>query len=53
MALLRYSYIHKVEGYPDSAQREADRLKDEFVSTEHLLLSIAEGKGLGIGDIED
>ena len=29
----------------DSAQREADRLKDEFVSAEHLLLAIAEGKG--------
>jgi len=35
----------RLKGILDSAQREADRLKDEFVSTEHLLLSIAEGKG--------
>ena len=35
----------RLKGILDSAQREADRLKDEFVSTEHLLLAIAEGKG--------
>src|SRR3989337_3061150 len=35
----------RLKGILDSAQREADRLKDEFVSPEHLLLSIAEGKG--------
>lgn len=35
----------RLKGILDSAQREVDRLKDEFVSTEHLLLSIAEGKG--------
>src|SRR5262245_52808713 len=29
----------------DSAFREADRLKDDFVSTEHLLLGLAEVKG--------
>jgi ATP-dependent Clp protease ATP-binding subunit ClpB len=28
----------------DKAKKEADRLKDEYVSTEHLLLSIAEEK---------
>lgn len=29
----------------DAAFRQADRLKDEYVSTEHLLLAIAETKG--------
>jgi len=29
----------------DAAAREADQLKDEFVSTEHLLLAMADGKG--------
>src|SRR5919198_3505424 len=28
----------------DRAEREADRLKDEYVSTEHLLLSLSELK---------
>ncbi|MEK7851084.1 MAG: ATP-dependent Clp protease ATP-binding subunit, partial [Deltaproteobacteria bacterium] len=35
----------RLKGILDAAQREADRLKDEFVSTEHLLLAIADGKG--------
>jgi ATP-dependent Clp protease ATP-binding subunit ClpB len=29
----------------DSALREAERLKDEFISTEHLLLAISDAKG--------
>ena len=29
----------------DQAQAEADRLKDEFVSTEHLLIAIADESG--------
>src|SRR5512138_3367252 len=29
----------------DASQREADKLKDEFVSTEHLLLGIISDKG--------
>ncbi|MGH7215221.1 MAG: Clp protease N-terminal domain-containing protein, partial [Tepidisphaeraceae bacterium] len=28
-----------------AAQKEADRLKDEYVSTEHLLLALAQAKG--------
>ncbi len=35
----------RLKGVLDSAQKEADRLKDEFISTEHLLLAIADGKG--------
>jgi len=31
----------------DNAQKEADRLKDEYVSTEHLLIAIAEESGRG------
>src|SRR5918911_34678 len=30
----------------DRAEREAERLKDEYVSTEHLLLALAETKAL-------
>src|SRR5712671_758911 len=30
----------------DQAEQEADRLKDEYVSTEHLLLALAESKAL-------
>ena len=33
------------------AKKEADRLKDEYVSTEHLLLAIAEEKGGEAGRI--
>ncbi|MDO8446021.1 MAG: ATP-dependent chaperone ClpB [Deltaproteobacteria bacterium] len=36
----------RLKGVLDSAQKEADRLKDEFISTEHLLLAISDGKGL-------
>ena len=35
----------RLKGVLDAAQKEADRLKDEFISTEHLLLAIADGKG--------
>jgi ATP-dependent Clp protease ATP-binding subunit ClpB len=31
----------------DSAQKEAERMKDEYVSTEHLLIAIAEEPGKG------
>ncbi len=30
----------------EQAEREADRLKDEYISTEHLLLALAESKAL-------
>src|SRR6185295_12975424 len=33
----------------DRAQREAERLKDEYVSTEHLLLAIAQDRDGGAG----
>src|SRR5580765_2884325 len=33
----------------DQAQAEADRLKDEFVSTEHLLIGIADESGRSSG----
>ncbi|HVO31808.1 MAG TPA: ATP-dependent chaperone ClpB, partial [bacterium] len=33
----------------DEAQKEADRLKDEYLSTEHLLLAIAAEKGSDAG----
>src|SRR5882672_8953105 len=33
------------EGVIDRAWREAERLKDEYVSTEHLLIAIAQDKG--------
>ncbi|HET6419438.1 MAG TPA: ATP-dependent chaperone ClpB [Geobacteraceae bacterium] len=35
----------------DMAQKEADTMKDEFVSTEHLLLGLAGEKGSGAGRI--
>ncbi len=35
----------------DAAQKEADSMKDSFVSTEHLLLALAEGKGTEAGRI--
>jgi ATP-dependent Clp protease ATP-binding subunit ClpB len=31
----------------DAAQKQADRLKDEFVSTEHLLIALAERNAVG------
>ena len=30
----------------EQAEQEADRLKDEYISTEHLVLALAEGKAL-------
>ena len=30
----------------DQAEKEAERLKDEYISTEHLLLALADGKAL-------
>lgn len=33
----------------DSAQREADRMKDDYVSTEHLLLALAKDKSSSAG----
>ncbi len=35
----------------DRAHQEADKLKDQFVSTEHLLLALAEAKEDGIAEI--
>ncbi|MFH1025042.1 MAG: ATP-dependent chaperone ClpB [Planctomycetota bacterium] len=37
----------RVRSVLEAAFREADRLKDEYVSTEHLLLAIADEKGTG------
>ena len=33
----------------DTAEREMERLKDEYLSTEHLLLALAAGDGVGPG----
>ncbi len=33
------------------AQKEADRFKDEFISTEHLLLALSKGKSDGAGKL--
>src|SRR5438094_7903421 len=35
----------------ERAQAEADRFKDEYVSTEHLLLGIAQERGGGAGQV--
>ena len=35
----------------NAALSEADRLKDEYVSTEHLLLAIADDRGVAVGKV--
>jgi ATP-dependent Clp protease ATP-binding subunit ClpC len=48
------TYTPRVERLLESAEREADRLKDEFIGTEHLLIAVAaEGHGESAGILRD
>ncbi|GAG12705.1 unnamed protein product, partial [marine sediment metagenome] len=35
----------------NTAQQEAQKVKDEYVSTEHLFIALAEAEGTGVGDL--
>ena len=47
---LRLGTSRSIQDVFTQAQKEADRLKDEYVSTEHLLLALAAGEERSQGD---